>query len=131
MDPYYSLKKSKEECFSLKASSKKSQNGKSIFKTTKRDKEKEVQLHKIQKSFTFFEAENIFQKPRVPITLTDYMPKNFEKSFNALACYHVGGESDMKIQQNETCPHYDAYSACEEEIIFTKDDLLLGPRFHN
>ena len=52
------------------------------------------------------------------------MPKDFRKSLNVLACYHVGGD-------NETCPHYDAYNACEEEIIFTKDDLLLGSRFHN
>ena len=76
-------------------------------------KKKKFNFTKSRKALPSLEAKNIFQKSRVPITLADYMPKNFEKSFNALACYHVGGESDMKIQQNETCPRYDVYSACE------------------
>ena len=83
-------------------------------------KKKKFNFTKSRKALPSLEAEDIFQKPRVPITLADYMPKDFEKFLNALACYHVGGDNEIEVQENETCPHYDAYSVCEKEIIFIR-----------
>ena len=76
------------------------------------------------------------QKARTPITLNEFMPRQFRLSTEVpLTCYQVKkekesviGDTDVEIQ---TPSQNSSFHSCATKITFSDDDLLLGSKSHN
>ena len=101
-----------------------------ISQTPKAANQNKAKFIKSRKTFPPFKTKGTLQKARRPITLSEYMPKEFRGVLNTLSCYQIEGENETNAQEI-TNPQHDAYSACVDEITFISDDLLLGTKFHN
>ena len=100
------------------------------------EKPKKAKASKLKKTSLSQRSEDGYQqKPRVPITLEEFMPKSFMNTSKSSVCYHTDGkeqedDGEVEIQQKEHCSHHKTCTSCTKTISFTDEDLLLGSRFH-
>ena len=70
------------------------------------------------------------RKSRKPITLNEYMPKEFrDESLMLITCYHIDG--DVQNKDNIDKLAFEASQSSTIRISFTDKDLLLGFTSHN
>ena len=70
------------------------------------------------------------QRPRKPITLNEYMLKEFrDESLVLMTCYHIYGDVDNEDNIDKLA--FEASQSSTTRISFFDEDLLLGSTPHN
>ncbi len=75
-------------------------------------------------------AEISAQDFRQPVTLQEFMPKQFQEDiFTSVTCYLINGEVSSNTEGEIESSRI--FRSCVASIMFTNEDRLLGSRIHN
>lgn len=98
---------------------------------------KESSHQKVRKGSTSSKPKSLlFQRPRMSITLKEYMPNEFyDLVYTSAMCCQTGREEDpfddKNKEEEKANPQKFYHNICMIEIVFSDNDLLLRTKLHN